>query len=54
MANTNDEIRDDMVDGFEREDSITDQDPHKEKQKKEKSRKPANTAFRQQRLRAWQ
>ncbi|KAF2810746.1 Lem3/Cdc50 [Mytilinidion resinicola] len=36
------------------EDSIETQDPHNEDAKKTKSRRPANTAFRQQRLKAWQ
>jgi len=35
-------------------DSIRSQDPHMEEKKKTKSRRPANTAFRQQRLKAWQ
>lgn len=35
-------------------DSITSQDPHNADPKKTKSRRPANTAFRQQRLKAWQ
>ncbi|OAP57734.1 hypothetical protein AYL99_08472 [Fonsecaea erecta] len=35
-------------------DSIHEEDPHNEPQKKQKSRRPANTAFRQQRLKAWQ
>ncbi|KAF2280416.1 CDC50 family protein-like protein [Westerdykella ornata] len=35
-------------------DSISSQDPHAEEKKKTKSRRPANTAFRQQRLKAWQ
>lgn len=36
-------------------DSITAEDPHNEEPtKKHKSRRPANTAFRQQRLKAWQ
>jgi hypothetical protein len=34
--------------------SITSQDPHNADPKKTKSRRPANTAFRQQRLKAWQ
>ncbi|MCJ1439111.1 hypothetical protein MMC27_008502 [Xylographa pallens] len=34
--------------------SIDDPDTHHEKEKKVKSRRPANTAFRQQRLKAWQ
>ncbi|KAL1306535.1 hypothetical protein AAFC00_005226 [Neodothiora populina] len=35
--------------------SIDDQDPHMDEgEKKNKSRRPANTAFRQQRLKAWQ
>jgi len=39
-----------------REDSISSQDPNnpENKDKKTKSRRPANTAFRQQRLKAWQ
>jgi len=39
-----------------REDSISSQDPNNpdNKEKKAKSRRPANTAFRQQRLKAWQ
>jgi len=36
------------------ENSIDAQDPHNEDTKKTKSRRPANTAFRQQRLKAWQ
>lgn len=39
---------------MEREDSISSQDPHNKKVKKAKNRRPANTAFRQQRLKAWQ
>ncbi|KFY27250.1 hypothetical protein V493_03612 [Pseudogymnoascus sp. VKM F-4281 (FW-2241)] len=35
-------------------DSISSQDPHNKKTKKTKNRRPANTAFRQQRLKAWQ
>ncbi|KAF2640953.1 CDC50 family protein-like protein [Massarina eburnea CBS 473.64] len=35
-------------------DSISSQDPHNEPAKKTKSRRPPNTAFRQQRLKAWQ
>ncbi|OAG45177.1 hypothetical protein AYO21_00525 [Fonsecaea monophora] len=35
-------------------DSIHEEDPHNEPPKKQKSRRPANTAFRQQRLKAWQ
>ncbi|EXJ69727.1 uncharacterized protein A1O5_06798 [Cladophialophora psammophila CBS 110553] len=35
-------------------DSIHEEDPHNELPKKQKSRRPANTAFRQQRLKAWQ
>ncbi|KIW57971.1 hypothetical protein PV05_02525 [Exophiala xenobiotica] len=35
-------------------DSIHDEDPHNEPSKKQKNRRPANTAFRQQRLKAWQ
>jgi hypothetical protein len=35
-------------------DSIEAQDPRAEDKKKAKSRRPANTAFRQQRLKAWQ
>ncbi|KAF2182791.1 Lem3/Cdc50 [Zopfia rhizophila CBS 207.26] len=38
----------------EHTDSISNQDPHQEEAKKTKSRRPANTAFRQQRLKAWQ
>jgi hypothetical protein len=38
----------------EHADSISSQDPHQEDKKKTKSRRPANTAFRQQRLKAWQ
>ncbi|KAF1961441.1 Lem3/Cdc50 [Byssothecium circinans] len=38
----------------ERSDSISSQDPHHEPAKKTKSRRPPNTAFRQQRLKAWQ
>ncbi|KKY20685.1 putative lem3 cdc50 family protein [Phaeomoniella chlamydospora] len=34
--------------------SIEEEDPHNEPMKKEKSRRPPNTAFRQQRLKAWQ
>ncbi|KAI1962363.1 hypothetical protein LOZ58_002702 [Ophidiomyces ophidiicola] len=38
-----------------RADSVEEQDPHNSKEeKKAKSRRPANTAFRQQRLKAWQ
>ncbi|EEH43248.2 uncharacterized protein PADG_08068 [Paracoccidioides brasiliensis Pb18] len=37
------------------QDSVDEQDPHNAKdEKKPKSRRPANTAFRQQRLKAWQ
>ncbi|KAH8820789.1 ligand-effect modulator 3 family [Xylogone sp. PMI_703] len=36
------------------EDSIDSQDPHSHPDAKTKSRRPANTAFRQQRLKAWQ
>ncbi|KAL3424094.1 LEM3 family/CDC50 family protein [Phlyctema vagabunda] len=36
------------------EDSISSQDPNNKKDNKVKSRRPANTAFRQQRLKAWQ
>ncbi|PSS27647.1 hypothetical protein M430DRAFT_131386 [Amorphotheca resinae ATCC 22711] len=39
---------------IEHEDSISSQDPRNQQPKKEKSRRPANTAFRQQRLKAWQ
>ncbi|KAF2002979.1 CDC50 family protein-like protein [Amniculicola lignicola CBS 123094] len=41
---------------IEHTDSISSQDPHRETEggKKTKSRRPANTAFRQQRLKAWQ
>ncbi|KAL9097844.1 MAG: hypothetical protein Q9165_000170 [Trypethelium subeluteriae] len=46
MSQTNEEIQ--------QTDSIDSQDPNKKDDKKEKNRKPANTAFRQQRLRAWQ
>ncbi|CAA9963888.1 hypothetical protein P3342_009739 [Pyrenophora teres f. teres] len=35
-------------------DSITSQDPARDEPKKAKSRRPPNTAFRQQRLKAWQ
>ncbi|KAJ9604568.1 alkylphosphocholine resistance protein lem3 [Cladophialophora chaetospira] len=35
-------------------DSIEQEDPHNQERKKQKSRRPANTAFRQQRLKAWQ
>ncbi|TLD31921.1 Tubulin alpha chain [Venturia nashicola] len=35
-------------------DSISSQDPNSDRKKKVKSRRPANTAFRQQRLKAWQ
>ncbi|KAF1979194.1 Lem3/Cdc50 [Bimuria novae-zelandiae CBS 107.79] len=38
----------------EHSDSISSQDPNNETQKKTKSRRPPNTAFRQQRLKAWQ
>ncbi|KAF2462676.1 Lem3/Cdc50 [Lindgomyces ingoldianus] len=38
----------------EHSDSISSQDPRQEQAKKTKSRRPANTAFRQQRLKAWQ
>ncbi|KAF2660877.1 CDC50 family protein-like protein [Lophiostoma macrostomum CBS 122681] len=38
----------------EHTDSIHSQDPHQDPKKKTKSRRPANTAFRQQRLKAWQ
>ncbi|CAI6328176.1 unnamed protein product [Periconia digitata] len=38
----------------ERSGSISSQDPHNEAQKKTKSKRPPNTAFRQQRLKAWQ
>nr|KMM63975.1 LEM3-like protein [Coccidioides posadasii RMSCC 3488] len=38
-----------------RADSVEEQDPHNSREdKKPKSRRPANTAFRQQRLKAWQ
>ncbi|KIX09112.1 uncharacterized protein Z518_00190 [Rhinocladiella mackenziei CBS 650.93] len=37
-----------------RADSIQEEDPHNEPPKKQKNRRPANTAFRQQRLKAWQ
>ncbi|KAI9048379.1 hypothetical protein LZ554_007215 [Drepanopeziza brunnea f. sp. 'monogermtubi'] len=41
--------------GMVHEDSISSQDPHTQTDdKKPKSRRPANTAFRQQRLKAWQ
>ncbi|TVY82402.1 Meiotically up-regulated protein [Lachnellula suecica] len=39
---------------MEHEDSIDSQDPNHNEKTKEKSRRPANTAFRQQRLKAWQ
>ncbi|KAG9201890.1 hypothetical protein G6514_005308 [Epicoccum nigrum] len=39
---------------MEPSDSISSQDPHREDSKKTKSRRPPNTAFRQQRLKAWQ
>ncbi|KFY09856.1 hypothetical protein V492_05312 [Pseudogymnoascus sp. VKM F-4246] len=39
---------------LDRDDSISSQDPHNKKTKKIKNRRPANTAFRQQRLKAWQ
>ena len=35
-------------------DSIENEDPHSDPKKKQKSRRPANTAFKQQRLKAWQ
>ncbi|KAH7073787.1 CDC50 family protein-like protein [Paraphoma chrysanthemicola] len=38
----------------EHTDSISSQDPAREETKKTKSRRPPNTAFRQQRLKAWQ
>ncbi|OAL01732.1 Lem3/Cdc50 [Phaeosphaeriaceae sp. SRC1lsM3a] len=38
----------------EHTDSISSQDPAREEHKKTKSRRPPNTAFRQQRLKAWQ
>ncbi|KAH8712219.1 ligand-effect modulator 3 family [Phaeosphaeriaceae sp. PMI808] len=38
----------------EHTDSISSQDPTREEHKKTKSRRPPNTAFRQQRLKAWQ
>ncbi|PGH16893.1 hypothetical protein AJ80_05037 [Polytolypa hystricis UAMH7299] len=37
-----------------RSDSVEQQDPHNAPDEKKKSRRPANTAFRQQRLKAWQ
>jgi hypothetical protein len=40
--------------GIIHEDSISSQDPNLQPQPKHKSRRPANTAFRQQRLKAWQ
>ncbi|KAJ9165318.1 Lem3/Cdc50 [Coniochaeta hoffmannii] len=40
--------------GEDRADSISSQDSGPNKQEKKKSRRPANTAFRQQRLKAWQ
>jgi hypothetical protein len=39
---------------MEASDSISSQDPSREDSKKTKSRRPPNTAFRQQRLKAWQ
>jgi hypothetical protein len=39
---------------MEASDSISSQDPNREDVKKTKSRRPPNTAFRQQRLKAWQ
>lgn len=39
---------------MEHDDSISSQDPNNKKETKVKSRRPANTAFRQQRLKAWQ
>ncbi|PNS19974.1 Meiotically up-regulated protein 89 protein [Sphaceloma murrayae] len=39
---------------MDREDSFREEDAASEKDKKQKSRRPANTAFRQQRLKAWQ
>jgi hypothetical protein len=39
---------------MEASDSISSQDPNREEGKKTKSRRPPNTAFRQQRLKAWQ
>ncbi|KAA8569790.1 hypothetical protein MFRU_004g04710 [Monilinia fructicola] len=45
----------DQPPGMQHEDSISSQDPHSQGDKgKTKSRRPANTAFRQQRLKAWQ
>ncbi|KAI8943760.1 hypothetical protein NX059_001736 [Plenodomus lindquistii] len=41
-------------DQAEQADSITSQDPARDEGKKTKSRRPPNTAFRQQRLKAWQ
>ncbi|GAD97346.1 hypothetical protein PVAR5_6021, partial [Paecilomyces variotii No. 5] len=39
----------------DRAESVDEQDPHRtDGDKKQKSRRPANTAFRQQRLKAWQ
>ena len=35
-------------------DSIEGEDPHNDPKRKQKSRRPANTAFKQQRLKAWQ
>ncbi|RYO48142.1 Meiotically up-regulated 89 protein [Alternaria arborescens] len=42
------------TDQVEHTDSISSQDPNREEPKKTKSRRPPNTAFRQQRLKAWQ
>ncbi|RDL37750.1 uncharacterized protein BP5553_05183 [Venustampulla echinocandica] len=39
---------------LEHPDSISSQDPNLQPEEKKKSRRPANTAFRQQRLKAWQ
>ncbi|PMD44775.1 Lem3/Cdc50 [Hyaloscypha variabilis F] len=44
----------DQAPGMTHEDSIGSQDPHNLVEEKKKSRRPANTAFRQQRLKAWQ
>ncbi|KAB8288510.1 hypothetical protein EYC80_010175 [Monilinia laxa] len=45
----------DQPPGMQHEDSISSQDPHSQGDKgKTKNRRPANTAFRQQRLKAWQ
>ncbi|KAF2085779.1 CDC50 family protein-like protein [Saccharata proteae CBS 121410] len=43
-----------QTEAVQQSDSISAQDPHAEDNKKTKSRRPANTAFRQQRLKAWQ